>query len=247
MATTEQMRLLRVSLIHHYCPWFYVEGSVVDECRSWIHYTLTAFRCLQWCQGLFKFSQIQRRKQNMIALEETRTIDLDLQDQLVRVRHRPSVISLDRQGAREDLCLRMKYHPKSYLTGSLPAAWAQDLLVSFQPMHLSWSYSFWYRWRWRWNIWCRTAVCVQSWRRPRLQGSSICRRKAQRETTRSKPGLGWSTSERHVRHYKPPSTTHSLRPSTSLDHFLLLNIPGPYVSFWLAQWALHATAHNATT
>lgn len=89
------------------------------------------FRCLQWCQELFKFSQIQRRKQNLIALEETRTIDSDLQDRPVRVRPRPSAISLDRQGAREDLCLRVKYHPKSYLIVSLLAAWAQDILVSF--------------------------------------------------------------------------------------------------------------------
>lgn len=89
------------------------------------------FRYLQWCQGLFKSSQTQRRKQSLIALEETRTIDSDLQDQPVRVRHRPSAISLDRQGAREDLCLRMKYHLRNFLIGSLPAAWVQDNLVSF--------------------------------------------------------------------------------------------------------------------
>lgn len=59
---------------------------------------------------------MQIKRPNLIVLEEIQTIDLRLDRLQAR---RRSAALLDRQVGAEDLCLKMKYHLRSYSIDSL--------------------------------------------------------------------------------------------------------------------------------
>ena len=183
---------------------------------------------------------MRKRNRSTTGLEAIRITDLVLAR---HHQHRHLVALPDHPVEAGDLCLRTRYHQRSFSTGFLEAAaWAEDLSVELQtsPKVINAN-------RISRRLRYRPSIRFQSRWWPRFQSTPIWRWPAKAKAPRSKRQRRRSTpSKRNVCTIEPATAINPVRATSSVIHFLFINTQRTFTSLRLAGTAKRYATNNTS-